>query len=352
LLLAAAGYVLLAPQSHDVTLAAQIALPPEESAEPAEASEPPAAEPAGVETPPEPAAEPQAQEAAPSEETTAPATASTEAPQSPEAQPALSLPEPAAETTASPTEEQQALAGLPPWQRYRTEIAVPEGRPRIAVVVTGLGLSAAATEAAIKQLPPAITLSFSPYARQLNEWIALARVHDHEVMLDLPLEPVTYPEDDPGPHALLTVLDKQQNLERLDWLLARGNSYVGVAAVMGSRFTASVEHLEPVLAALKERGLMFLDNRASEQSAVDKLARAIDLPHAINDTALDNVQASRLAINARLSEVERVAQEHGVAVAMGQPYPVTIERLRDWSSTLGQRGYALVPITALAEAKP
>ncbi len=238
---------------------------------------------------------------------------------------------------------------MAPWRRFSTASEATESQPKVAIVITGLGLSAAATEAAIKQLPAAITLSFSPYARRLNQWITLARINEHEVMLDLPMEPVTYPEDDPGPHALLTLLDASQNLARLDWILSRANSIVGVTGVMGSRFTTSEKGLRPVLADLKKRGLMILDNRITQDSVIDKLASSIALPYVLNDRALDAAQASRVAIDARLTEVERLARENGFAVAIGQPYPVTIERLRDWTATIKGRGIALVPITALAD---
>ena len=248
-------------------------------------------------------------------------------------------------------EPQQAAltdGGVPAWQRFGNTVTVPASQPRIAVVITGLGLSAAATEAAIRQLPAGITLSFSPYARQLNQWIALARVNGHEVMLDLPMEPASYPDDDPGPHALLTGLDTDQNLERLDWVLHRANSYVGVAAYMGSRFTASETHLRPVLEELHERGLMFLDNQSNAQTVSGRLASRLGLPFVINNRAIDRAQASRVAINSRLTEIERIAQEQGQSVAVAQPYPVTIERLRDWAQNLESRGFALVPITAVA----
>lgn len=241
--------------------------------------------------------------------------------------------------------------GTPPWQRYAGQVKDNASGPKIAVVLTGLGLSAAATEAAIKQLPSAVTLSFSPYARRLNQWIALARVNGHEVMIDLPMEPVTFPEDDPGPHALLTFLDSKQNLRRLDWVLNRGNSFVGVAAVMGSRFAASEEDMGPVMVSLMERGLMFLDNRSSDRSVAGEIAVRLGLPHAVNDRTLDAAQASRIAINSRLTEIERLAQEKGHSIAMAQPYPVTLERLRDWAVEIEARGYSLVPITALAAKK-
>ena len=240
---------------------------------------------------------------------------------------------------------------LPPWKRNSRPFDQNDSRPRIAVVVTGLGLSSAATEAAIKQLPPAITLSFTPYAPRLGEYVSLARVNGHEVMLDLPMEPTSYPDDDPGPQALLTALSERQNLERLRWALDRANGYVGVAAVMGSRFLASVDHLEPILEEIKRSGLVFLDNRASDESIGGELASKIGVPNAVNDRFLDRTLSSPVAIDARLIQLERIAFTDGAAVAMGRPYQVTIERLRDWSKEVEKRGYVLAPITAIAARK-
>jgi polysaccharide deacetylase 2 family uncharacterized protein YibQ len=243
-----------------------------------------------------------------------------------------------------------ALAPDPesPWRRNRQPFNETDPRPRIAVVLTGLGLAGKVTEAAIEELPGGVTLSFTPYSRKLNHWIAQARLNGHEVMLDLPMEPTSYPDDDPGPQALLTALSPRQNLDRLRWTLDRATGYVGLAAVMGSRFAASKEHMEPVLEELRERGLLFLDNRASDRSLAAQVAGEVGVPNAVNDRSLDRTQASRVAIDARLVQVENLARGDGFAVAMGRPYPVTIERLRDWAKGLEARGFALAPISALA----
>ena len=55
------------------------------------------------------------------------------------------------------------------------------------------------------------------------------------------MEPVDYPDQDPGPYALLTSIDPKQNLFRMDWLLSRAEAYAGVTNHMGSRFTASAK---------------------------------------------------------------------------------------------------------------
>lgn len=255
-------------------------------------------------------------------------------------------------TTAPAPADTQVAALAPdpesPWRRNRQPFNETDPRPRIAVVLTGLGLAGNVTEAAIQKLPGGVTLSFTPYSRKLNHWVAQARLNGHEVMLDLPMEPTSYPDDDPGPQALLTALSPRQNLDRLRWTLDRATGYVGLAAVMGSRFAASKEHMGPVLEELRERGLLFLDNRASDRSLAAQVAGEIGVPNAVNDRSLDRTQASRVAIDARLVQVENLARGDGFAVAMGRPYPVTIERLGAWAKGLEARGFALAPISALA----
>lgn len=247
-------------------------------------------------------------------------------------------PEPAGAEPQSESPEQTAPAPA----------AAVQGPRRIAVVITGLGLSKAATEQAVDRLPSQISLSFSPYAEQLDDWIARARARGHEVLIDLPMEPVTFPNDDPGPRALLTGLEPAQNLERLHWILGRGQGYIGVAAVLGSRFTTSEAALQPILQTLKSRGVMFLDNNTTESSVASRLAERIALPHAVNDRMLDGPEPNREAVDARLVQIERLALARGFSIAMGEPYPAILERLANWAVSLEVRGFKLSPISDLA----
>ncbi len=235
--------------------------------------------------------------------------------------------------------------GTPQWQKYARELSPPEGVDRIAVVVRGLGLSSAATEAAIQRLPGEISLSFSPYARRSAEWSLRARARGHEVLVDLPMEPRSFPADDPGPKALMTTTPTPQNLERLAWVLGKGREIVGVVAQMGSAFVDNKRAFGPVARRLKQRGLIFVDNGDVADNAARSAAEDLSLPFAVNDRTLDEGQVSRPAIRGRLAEAERIAKQAGSAVVLAHPYPVTIDLLQDWSRKVGQRGLALVPIT-------
>jgi hypothetical protein len=121
---------------------------------------------------------------------------------------------------------------------------------------------------------------------------------------------------------------------------------VGVVNFMGGRFTSAKSHLAPMLEAMRGRGLMFLDSRASSASVAVDIAGQIGLYVAASDRVVDTT-ASRAAIDARLLELERLASASGGSVGIGFPYPVTIERLAQWTRAMGDRGYDLVPISAL-----
>lgn len=237
--------------------------------------------------------------------------------------------------------------GRQAWRVYARPFEELYDRPRVAILLGGMGMSQSATNAAIQQLPGEVTLAFAAYAPNLDDWIAQARAAGHEVMLQVPMEPFNYPANDPGPHTLLTSLSPEENIERLEWLLSRFVGYVGVTNFMGSKFTASPDHLRPVLHNLKERGLMVLDSRASRNSVAAELSDEIGVPHAVNNRFVDS-EASRVAIDGRLSELERIARATGTAVGIGYPFPVTIERLAAWIETLDEKGLVLAPMSAVA----
>ena len=309
----------------------------------------PATEPAAKAPPPPP------QVAALPPPSTAPPPAPPPAAPAPQASAPLALatvPDPAliVETPVGPLPV-IAPDGRQAWQVYQRPFADRTGGARIAIVIADMGMSQSATHAAIQQLPGAVTLSFAPYASDLDTWIAKARAAGHEVLLQLPMEPNDYPINDPGPYTLLTSLPAEDNLDRLEWLLSRFTGYVGVTDYMGARFTSSPDHLRPILGVLRDRGLMFLDSRSSGDSVAGKLATEIGLPRALNNRFLDAV-ASRHAIDTRLGELERIAATTGFAIGIGFPFPVTIERIAAWSATLRAKELVLSPVSALVDQQP
>ena len=81
--------------------------------------------------------------------------------------------------------------------------------PRIAIVIGGLGIGASGTSEALGKLPGPVTFAFTPYGTDLDTLVGRARADGHEILLQVPMEPFDYPDNDPGPQTLLTSLSRR-----------------------------------------------------------------------------------------------------------------------------------------------
>lgn len=223
-------------------------------------------------------------------------------------------------------------------------------KPKIAVVVGGLGFNARVTEAAINELPPEVTLSFVPYTADLQSWINRARAQGHEVLIELPMEPFDPEADDTGPQTLLATANGRENVGRLENLLGRAVGYFGVTNYQGARFAASGQASAPVAQALKQRGLVFVGNALGPRTAFGVEAGRVGLPFTSADRIID-VQQEAEKIDEQLLNLEALALQNGSALGSGFAFPVTIDQIEDWAQNLSMRGYALAPASAVMESR-
>ena len=243
-----------------------------------------------------------------------------------------------------------AADGVRPADAFAQPVKALPGKPdapRIAIIVSGLGVSDSATSDAIAKLPGAVTLGFMPYGNDVAALAGRARARGHEVLLQVPMEPFDYPDNDPGPQTLLTSLTPQQNIDRLYWLMSRFQGYVGLAGAMGGRFTASEPSFSPVLRETAKRGLIFVDDGANPRSLAGRIAGANNLPFAKADVTIDAVPTAG-EIDHALGRLEMAARERSIAVGISSGLPVAIDHIAKWAKTLADHGIQLVPITAVA----
>ena len=202
--------------------------------------------------------------------------------------------------------------------------------PRIALIVGGLGVSASATAEAIAKLPGAGDARLHALRRRHRAgWWRARATAGHEVLLQVPMEPFDYPDNDPGPQTLLTSLTPEQNIDRLYWLMSRFQGYVGVTIAMGARFTASEPSFAPILRETAKRGLIFLDDGTNPRSVAGRIAGANNLPFAKADVVLDAVPTPA-EIDRALGRLELAARERGIAVGIASALPVSIEHIAKW----------------------
>jgi len=245
---------------------------------------------------------------------------------------------------ALPPTDRVALNAPPPRYAALSDIKkdakvapAPITGAKLAVVVDGLGLSSAATEAAIMKLPAAVTLAFSPYARDLKKWMEKAKANGHEVLIEVPMEGKTFPADDPGPLGLLTGNDAKENQIRLDAILKESASAVGVLDSGGSKFRED-QSIGAVFAKLKEKNLFYVQGEPGVRVG------DAGVPTAVADVVIDE-RPFRAAVDARLDYAERLAKYQGSAVASMSAKPVNFERLVLWLEQAQKKGVTLAPMS-------
>jgi polysaccharide deacetylase 2 family uncharacterized protein YibQ len=252
-----------------------------------------------------------------------------------------SLPSTPSELAEAEKSEPQIAFVTPPLPPITTPPAAQA--PRIAIVIDDMGLSGPLSRRAT-ELPAPITLSYLPYAPQVQQQVDAARAKGHEIMLHLPMEPMG--NDNPGPEALLVNLAPDELAARLDKALNAFHGYDGVNNHMGSKFTSDAAALQPVMQAIKQRGVFFLDSRTSGQSQAENVAREHDIPTIGRDVFLDDV-IEPAAIRAQLARAEAIARRRGSAIAIGHPHPATLQELAQWLPDIQARGFRIVRVRDL-----
>ena len=240
-----------------------------------------------------------------------------------------------------------AADGTRPVDRYARPWSGARGT-RIAIVIGGLGLSQSGTQRALDTLPEDITLAFAANGNSLFRWMPVARKGGHEILLQLPLEPFDYPDNNPGRLTLVSSDSAATNLKRLHEAMGRMTNYTGVMNYLGGRFLADAEALEPVMQDISNRGLLFLDDGSSAQSLSGTYAKAFGGPHAFADVVLDQ-EVSKASVLKKLDELERIALRKGTAIGVASAFDESVDAVTEWARDAQGRGIEIVGVSVLAD---
>lgn len=271
------------------------------------------------------------------------------APEQPEVAEPTPQPKAAPEIQRQPVDwtKQNVVPANPAWLKNALPFTPQDGKPMIVIIIDDMGVNRHGSADMVK-LPGPLTLSYLPYAEDLQAQAAEARAKGHELMLHQPMQPMRETAN-PGPNVLKTTLPDSENLNRLMLGLSSFEGFVGVNNHMGSRFTSNSEALSPIVREIARRGYLFLDSKTIQDSQGDKLAATYGLPALKRDVFLDHYEGLSDVRNA-LRQMERVAFSQGYAIAIGHPKSATALALKEWLPTLESKGLQLAPITAVAKA--
>jgi hypothetical protein len=239
----------------------------------------------------------------------------------------------------------RAEDGLTPFEAYKRPFDKNTQKPIVSFVVTDLGISRSVTEDVIDKFPPEISLSFSPYARDLKLLTDVARKAGHEVWLMLPLETRNYPLNDPGPSTLLVNASVEQNQRRLSSVLTSTQGYAGFVSEKDHVFRQEDADVNPNIKEIFDRGLAVLDSNTSVSSFVGGYAAQKDYPHTKNQFWLDE-DLTPIAMNQQLRKMMEYAKGNGSVVMMLRPYPASLKAVQKFLQSDAAKEFQIAPVSA------
>ncbi|WP_204367872.1 divergent polysaccharide deacetylase family protein [Candidatus Jidaibacter acanthamoebae] len=222
-------------------------------------------------------------------------------------------------------------------------------RPKVALLVDGLGLSRSETASAI-EMHALIALGFSPYSQDVINWINKGVSAGHEVYINLPMHPAEYPANDAGSLALMNNLSVEENLLRLKLITSKSDKIKGVISGTREIFTDSKDDILSVLEFLKQKKLAYIYGGEVNNESLDDLSEALNLNYIdINITIDDELDAE--AVKSNLLRLENMAKVRGFALGKFHAYPMSVKVINEWIGELNNSEVMLVPVSQLFELR-
>ena len=220
--------------------------------------------------------------------------------------------------------------------------------PRIAIIIDDLGYHRLRGEA-IAALPGAITCAVipeTPYGPRLAD--ACDR-DSKEVIIHLPMETASSRPLDKG--GIKDEMSEAKLVSTVREAFIRIPQARGLNNHMGSVLTAEAEPMSWLMQELANNHYFFIDSRTTPDSVAESTAVRYGLLSGGRDVFLDN-ERSLVKINQQFNQLLRIAKRRGSAIAIGHPYPETIQYLQGVMPLLKQAGVELVPASRLLHQPP
>ena len=211
-----------------------------------------------------------------------------------------------------------------------------KGQPLVAIIIDDCGLGHMESFKKALTIPYPITFAILPFRRHSSECAYLADGKGYDVILHMPMEPVSYPKANPGPGAIFKTDRKKEIIAKLDRAFANIRFAKGFNNHMGSAITQSRFAVRVILSYAEKHKKFFIDSRTTPYTVVEEEARKMGIKVLSRDVFLDNV-IDYAHIKKQLNEVVGKAYKQGYAIAIGHNYPMTIEVLTKEMPSLDKR---------------
>lgn len=212
---------------------------------------------------------------------------------------------------------------------------------RIAVIIDDVGYPSQMIEE-YKNFKGKLTFSVLPFLDESVKYAEILHERGFEILIHIPMEPLAYPDIDPGPQAIFSFDTKEQVEKKITMMIQDLPYAVGANNHMGSKATQDCDLMNWTMDVLKKKNLFFIDSVTANSSCAYENASAKKIPTAKRDVFLDNKDDYDSIYN-QFEELKRIARRNGAAIGIGHFHRVnTIKVLKEQSPLLEEERFTLI----------
>jgi polysaccharide deacetylase 2 family uncharacterized protein YibQ len=244
---------------------------------------------------------------------------------------------------AGRTTHELTLARVP----FAADLEPGESSARISVVVFGFADDLAAARPFFA-LPVPFAVAIPPGDKDSPGLFRDARGADREVVLHLPLEPINYPQVNPGPGTILVSMKSAQITGLVRRYLEQAGPVTAVANHLGSLATQDMTVMSAVYRELHRQRVPFLHMTPAAGAVCRPLASELGVSYEEPDAVLDyETRARPAALDKRWKQLLALARARGQLVVMVRATPLTRTWLPRALDVKRLKGISLVPLSSV-----
>ncbi|MCU7800040.1 MAG: divergent polysaccharide deacetylase family protein [gamma proteobacterium symbiont of Lucinoma myriamae] len=216
----------------------------------------------------------------------------------------------------------------------------------IAIIIDDLGYKYKHDQRAIN-LPGQVTFAFLPHTPYVKSLAETVHSHGKDIMLHLPMQALmeTFYL---GPGALTSDMTEQEFKQSLLDSIRSIPYLKGVNNHMGSLITSQSNSMQWLMDELVKTDLYFVDSRTTVKTVAEQTANQYQIKNTRRNVFLDH-ELNRPAIEFQFKRLINLAKKNGSAVAIGHPFPETLDVLEEYIPQLKAAGIQLLPVSQLIQ---
>ncbi len=188
-----------------------------------------------------------------------------------------------------------------------------------------------------------LTVSIIPGQNMSSKVASEMRMRGCEVILHLPMEPISASFQDNG-YIILASMNQQEIINIIKRSLDSVPGVVGVNNHMGSKVTADRELMTIILSEIGARGLYFVDSRTIATTVAYDVAKSLGLRCSKRDVFID-AEKTKADIRSSIWDLAEKAKTNGYAIGIGHCQTITLEVLQEEIPKIKKLGFHFVPLS-------